>query len=109
MNIMLHILTFFQLLLILVHGHVENFPAKLEFLSEHQHNSPILGNYTVKHDQDIRGIPTYQNVETEEEILFDGKRFWTGINNDYQVIPIYPKDTGGMDINNRNALSMILI
>ena len=93
---MLYILPSFLLLLVSVRGQVKNYPTKLEVVSQKtQYNSPLLGNYIPKLHQGNRGIPIYQNEETEEEILFDGRRFWRSIHEDYLVIPTYPKDDRG--------------
>ena len=95
---LLYILSFFLLLLNSVQGQVKTFPIKLKVESQTtQYNSTILGNYNLKPNQGNRGIPIYQNEETAEEILFDGRRFWRSINEDYLVTPTYPKDDGGRD------------
>ena len=95
---MLYILPSFLLLLVSVRGQVKNYPTKLEVVSQKtQYNSPLIGNYILKPNQGNRGIPIYQNEETAEEILFDGRRFWRSINEDYLVTPTYPKDDGGKD------------
>jgi len=73
---------------------VKIYPTKLEVVSSTaQYNLPLLGNYILKPNQGNRG-PIYQNEESGEEILFDGRRFWRSINEDYLVIPTYPKDDG---------------
>ena len=95
---MLYILPSFLLLLVSVRGQVKNYPTKLEVVSQKtQYNSLLLGNYILKPNQGNRGFPIYQNEETAEEILFDGRRFWRSINEDYLVTPTYPKDDGGKD------------
>ena len=73
------------------------YPTKLEVVSSTtQYNLPLLGNYILKPNQGNR-VPIYQNEESGDEILFDGGRFWRSINEDYLVIPAYPKDVGGKD------------
>ena len=94
---MLYILPSFLLFLISVQGQVKIYPTKLEVVSSTtQYNLPLLGNYILKPNQGNRG-PIYQNEESGDEILFDGRRFWRSINEDYLVIPAYPKDDGGKD------------